>query len=399
MKTTKTINAVIREPWAATTEEIEKVWLVVNRLGDPSSLRGRADADLDKTGAAVIRNGVAVVSISGPLVRYAGLMTEISGATSYSRVAKDLGVAVRSPEVKKIILDINSGGGTVDGCQELADHILEARKVKPVVAYIGGTGCSAAYWLASACEKIYAAETSITGSIGVQLIVPPEEKDGSLAFLSSHSPNKNASPHKKEGKNEAQRIVDDLGEIFVSSVAANRGISKDDVLKNYGQGSVFVGPDALNRGLIDEISTMEKILTERKGKKLNAEEIKKEYPEAYTQIFGIGANSIDQEKIKSDAKIEAQKEERNRVAQILDLKGSQKSTREMISEGKSIGEAAIAFRKEELDNPKSASSGGLKDILEAERDLDPPGAGTDESGKGVNLDAALKLFEKSGGYN
>ena len=100
--------------------------MVVNRLGDPSSLRGRSDAELDKTGATVIRNGVAVVSVTGPLVRYAGLLSEISGATSYSRVAKDLGEALRSPKVKKIILDINSGGGTVDGCQELVEHILEA---------------------------------------------------------------------------------------------------------------------------------------------------------------------------------------------------------------------------------------------------------------------------------
>ena len=98
MKTTKTINAVIREPWAATSEEIEKVWMVVNRLGDPSSLRGRSDAELDKTEATLIRNGVAVVSITGPLVRYAGLLSEISGATSYSRVAKDLGEALRSPK-------------------------------------------------------------------------------------------------------------------------------------------------------------------------------------------------------------------------------------------------------------------------------------------------------------
>ena len=399
MKTTRTINAILGEPWAATSEEIEKVWMVVNRFGDPESLRGRSDAELDKTEATLIRNGVAVVSVTGPLVRYAGLLSEISGATSYSRVAKDLGEALRSPKVKKIILDINSGGGTVDGCQELVEHILEARKVKPVVAYIGGTGCSAAYWLASACEKIYAAETSITGSIGVQLIVPPEEKDGSLAFLSSHSPNKNASPHKDKGKAEAQRIVDDLGEIFVSSVATNRNISKEEVLKNYGQGSVFVGPDALKRGLIDEISGMEKLLLQEKGKDLNAEEIKKNHPKAYEEIFNLGAGSIDQKKLKSDAKVEAQKEERDRVAQILDLKGSQKSTREMITEGKSAGDAAIAFRKEELDKPSGASSGGLRDLLEAERDLNPPGAGSGQQSDEVSLDAALKLFEKSGGYN
>ena len=172
MKTTRTVNAVIREPWAATSEEIEKVWTVVNRCGDPVALRNRPDRELDNTVATVIRNGTAVISVRGPLIRYSGLFTEISGATSYSRVAKDLGEAVRNPGVQSILLDINSGGGTVDGCKELAGHILEARKSKPVRAYIGGIGCSAAYWLASACETISAAETSLTAVSYTHLTLP-----------------------------------------------------------------------------------------------------------------------------------------------------------------------------------------------------------------------------------
>jgi len=384
LKAPKTINAVISEPWAATSEEIHKVWMVVNRYGDPEALRNRSDVPLEDTMATVVRNGVAIVSVTGPLVRYSNLFTRISGATSYSQVAKDLGEAVRNPEVKSILLDINSGGGSVDGCQELSGHIQEARKTKPVNAYVGGTGCSAAYWLASACQKIYAAETSITGSIGVQLIVPPEEKDGSISFLSSHSPNKNATPHGEKGKTEAQRIVDDLGSIFVKSVAENRGITEDEVLKNYGQGSVFVGPDALKRGLIDEISTIEEILSEGEVKQVNAEEIKKQYPEAYNEIINLGANSIDQEKIKSAAVQGAQGKERERVSGILELEGSQETTKKMIAEGKSVGEAAVAFRKEEIQQRQAGGSQSedeqnkiaLQGIIRTEDELDAPsGAG------------------------
>ena len=399
MKTTRTVNAVIREPWAATSEEIEKVWTVVNRCGDPVALRNRPDRELDNTVATVIRNGTAVISVRGPLIRYSGLFTEISGATSYSRVAKDLGEAVRNPGVQSILLDINSGGGTVDGCKELAGHILEARKSKPVRAYIGGIGCSAAYWLASACETISAAETSLTGSIGVQMIVPPEEKDGSLSFLSSHSPNKNASPHGEKGKTETQRIVDDLGEIFVRSVAENRGITEEEVLKNYGQGSVFVGPDALKRGMIDDISTIEEILSTEEKTKVNAGKVKEEHPEAYTEIFNLGAQSIDQEKIRGEAVQESEKKERERVTGILELEGSQATTKQMIAEGRSVGEAAVAFRKEELkQGGTSPGAGALQQIIEAEDQLQAPSAAgpSEPQNEAEQAQADVAAMEKMG---
>ena len=392
---------MIREPWAATSEEIEKVWTVVNRCGDPVALRNRPDRELDNTVATVIRNGTAVISVRGPLIRYSGLFTEISGATSYSRVAKDLGEAVRNPGVQSILLDINSGGGTVDGCKELAGHILEARKSKPVRAYIGGIGCSAAYWLASACETISAAETSLTGSIGVQMIVPPEEKDGSLSFLSSHSPNKNASPHGEKGKTETQRIVDDLGEIFVRSVAENRGITEEEVLKNYGQGSVFVGPDALKRGMIDDISTIEEILSTEEKTKVNAGKVKEEHPEAYTEIFNLGAQSIDQEKIRGEAVQESEKKERERVTGILELEGSQATTKQMIAEGRSVGEAAVIFRKEEVAGRKTgaeAPGAGLQEIIDAENELNAPSAVV-TGGNEATVDSAILLFEKAGGLS
>ena len=390
---------MIREPWAATSEEIEKVWTVVNRCGDPVALRNRPDRELDNTVATVIRNGTAVISVRGPLIRYSGLFTEISGATSYSRVAKDLGEAVRNPGVQSILLDINSGGGTVDGCKELAGHILEARKSKPVRAYIGGIGCSAAYWLASACETISAAETSLTGSIGVQMIVPPEEKDGSLSFLSSHSPNKNASPHGEKGKTETQRIVDDLGEIFVRSVAENRGITEEEVLKNYGQGSVFVGPDALKRGMIDDISTIEEILSTEEKTKVNVGKVKEEHPEAYTEIFNLGAQSIDQEKIRVEAVQESEKKERERVTGILELEGSQATTKQMIAEGRSVGEAAVAFRKEELkQGGTSPGAGALQQIIEAEDQLQAPSAAgpSEPQNEAEQAQADVAAMEKMG---
>ena len=231
------------------------------------------------------------------------------------------------------------------------------------------------------------------------MIVPPEEKDGSLSFLSSHSPNKNASPHGEKGKTETQRIVDDLGEIFVRSVAENRGITEEEVLKNYGQGSVFVGPDALKRGMIDDISTIEEILSTEEKTKVNAGKIKEEHPEAYTEIFNLGAQSIDQEKIRGEAVQESEKKERERVTGILELEGSQATTKQMIAEGRSVGEAAVAFRKEELkQGGTSPGAGALQQIIEAEDQLQAPSAAgpSEPQNEAEQAQADVAAMEKMG---
>src|SRR5690606_15654470 len=140
---------------------------------------------------------------------------------------------------------------------ELADHIYSSRHLKPIYAYVGGLGASAAYWIASSCSKIFASETALLGSIGVQTLVRSKGKSGEISFVSSISPNKNRDPGTEQGAQEVQRTVDDLGAIFVQKVARNRGITPDAVLTRFGQGSIFIGEKSLEKGMIDEISSFE----------------------------------------------------------------------------------------------------------------------------------------------
>ena len=362
------ISAVLNEPWAATSEEIEKVWTVVNRLGDPEMLRSKMDRPLEQTRHTDIRNGVAIISVQGPLVRYAGVTSNISGATSYDALAKDITKAYENEGINTIILEIDSGGGTVTSCAELASHIHKLRirknskyKAPKIIAYVDGQCCSAAYWLASACSKIYASQTAIIGSIGVQMI-SPDDDEGGVKFLSSQSPNKNSSASSKEGKKERQRIVDYLGEVFVDAVAQHRGVTREFVLENYGQGSVFIAKDALNRGLIDEITTMEKLIGE--SMELNAKDIREKYPEAHQEIFEEGAASVNFKTIE----IEATQSEKERILGILALKGKESLSMEFIKNGSSVGDAAIAFRKDEVANGRDI----LTQMGQADDELNAP---------------------------
>ncbi|HYX35310.1 MAG TPA: S49 family peptidase [Oligoflexus sp.] len=204
-----------------------------------------------------MRDGVGIIPISGPTFKRANLFTEVCGATSYEIVLRDLQALIDNPSVKAILLSIDSPGGEANGISELAEHVYAARGRKPIHAYIGGMGASAAYWLASAADKIFAEETAFVGSIGAQVVVRSRNNSGELKFVSSVSPNKNQDPATDAGATEIQRMVDGLGSIFVQKVARNRALSPETVLEKFGQGSLYIGNSALERGMIDSINSFE----------------------------------------------------------------------------------------------------------------------------------------------
>ncbi len=218
--------------------------------------------DMKDANAVSIRDGVAVIKVSGPLFRYANLMTRICGATSYELLAQDFSKAVQNPNIKGILLDIDSPGGEVNGCSELSDMIYQARGTKPIIAYASGACCSGAYWIASACDKILAADTAILGSIGVVSIFEKDDEDKTIEIVSSQSPNKRPDINTEEGKAKIQARVDELAEVFIAKVARNRGISEDDVVNNFGAGDVSVGQHAVRNGLADGLSSFEAIITD-----------------------------------------------------------------------------------------------------------------------------------------
>lgn len=257
----------------------------------PEAIAREMGREMKDTNAASIRDGVAVIKVSGPLFRYANLMTRICGATSYELLAQDFNKAIQSPQIKGILLDIDSPGGEVNGCSELSDMIYQARGKKPIVAYASGACCSGAYWIASACDKILAADTAILGSIGVVSIFEKDDEDKTIEIVSSQSPNKRPDISTEEGKAKIQARVDELADVFIGKVARNRGITAEDVVKNFGAGDVSVGANAVNNGLADGLSSFEEIITNFNKENtvmnttLSAEDIKSAERERMSQVF------------------------------------------------------------------------------------------------------------------
>lgn len=113
----------------------------------PEAIAREMGKEMKNTNAVSIRDGFAVIKVSGPLFRYANMFTRICGATSYELLAQDFNKALQDVNIKGILLDVDSPGGEVNGCSEIADMIYQARGTKPIIAYASGACCSGAYWL------------------------------------------------------------------------------------------------------------------------------------------------------------------------------------------------------------------------------------------------------------
>lgn len=177
--------------------------------------------------------------------------------SDYLRISAQIAEMNMDPEVLRILLDINSPGGMISGAIECASII--AKSEKPVDSYIEGTGCSAAYLLASATKRIYISPASEAGSIGLQ--ASWTNYDGLLGklginkvyFHSKYSSKKNMSPSTKEGAAAVQKLLDDTWDIFAGAIAKNRNITVDELVERYGQGEVFMAAESKERGLVDGI--------------------------------------------------------------------------------------------------------------------------------------------------
>ncbi len=180
--------------------------------------------------------------------------------TSYERIRSQLHSALNDPSISEIVLDINSGGGHASGCKELADYIYQSRETKPITAIVNFNAFSAAYFIASACSKIVASQTSGVGSIGVimeHLDTSKLEEIMGVKFTALYrGDNKNNGTSHAALSESAltmfNKMLDDMYETFISSVAEYRGLKQQAVIDT--QAGLYFGADAISAGLADEVS-------------------------------------------------------------------------------------------------------------------------------------------------
>lgn len=213
--------------------------------------------DFDRAYAVVA--GVAVIPISGTLVHKSGYLQPMCGMTGYDGIRANLSMALEDPGVKAIMLDIDSGGGEVAGCFDLVDAIYNARGIKPIWAILSESAYSAAYAIASAADKITVPRTGGTGSVGVICahvdFSRALEKEGITVTMIHYGARKadgsEYSPLSKEALARYQADVDEMGELFVETVARNRGMPAARVRAT--QATTFLGAAGVAIGFADAV--------------------------------------------------------------------------------------------------------------------------------------------------
>ena len=203
----------------------------------------------DADGFGLDGNRIAVIDVTGVIL-------------SPETVSGQLRKFGDDASVKAILLHINSPGGDAAASQELYHDVLRVRqeKHKKVIADIESVGASGAYYVASACDTIYANDASVVGSIGVimewtnygDLLRWAKLKNVTIhagELKDAGDPSRDLTP-----KEEAyfQSLVDNMYGQFVHDVATARHTSEDKI-RPLATGQVWTGQQALPLGLIDKV--------------------------------------------------------------------------------------------------------------------------------------------------
>ena len=309
------------------------------------SLSTRSEKPLNNSRSVSIRDGTAIIPIHGVITARTTLFSLFAGGTSLEDLAKDFSEALNNNEVTSILFDIDSPGGVAVGPYEMAEMIFKGRsdksQTKPIYSYIGRNGSSAAYWLASATEKIFVNPSALVGSIGVVTTIPVQEQpdmDGykNIEIVSSNANLKRPDPKTKEGLAEIRRELDDLESTFIESIAKYRSITPEIIKADFGGGGVVIGRQAVKRNMADALGTYEEVLgllnqqnqsitinnqimsnkenqtnADISKKEITADYIKKEFPDVTNTIIQEVSSDI-----KKEAFADGAKHERDRILAI-----------------------------------------------------------------------------------
>lgn len=182
--------------------------------------------------------GIAVIPVAGMLVNKTGSLHPYCGMTGYDGLRELVGLAERDPDVRGILLDVESGGGEVDGCFDLVDYLWSVRQRIPLWSACTARAYSAAYAIASQGERVWVPAVGGTGSVGVVCMHVDVsrlwDKEGVTVTLV------HAGEHKVDGhpyaalppevRAEWEAEMEAMRRQFADRVARGRGLTAEAVL-------------------------------------------------------------------------------------------------------------------------------------------------------------------------
>jgi protease IV len=206
-------------------------------------------------GPALFGARVAIVELEGVIV-------------DVDDIVRDLKAHRENPGVKAVVMRINSPGGVVAPTQELHDAVLRLRQAgKPVVASLGAVAASGGYYVAVACDQVFANPGTLTGSIGVIMQLANFEQlmkkvgvDYVVVKAGQFKDIGNVGrPMTPDERRVMQALLDDVHGQFIGAVAAGRKLPREEV-QRFADGRVFSGVQAKELKMVDTLGGLEEAI-------------------------------------------------------------------------------------------------------------------------------------------
>jgi len=259
------VSGITNTAWAIMPAKMDEIMcLVENRIagidaGDFQAGSKRTRSQFAKT---------AILPLYGVMSQKMNMMTQFSGGTSTEIFGNWFDDAMADDSVGRVVIDVDSPGGSVYGIAELSRKIFRARGTKPVIAVANSLMASAAYWVASAADEIHVTPGGEVGSVGVIAVhvdkSEANKQDGyKVSYITAgkyKAEGNSDEPLSEEAQGYMQKRVDEYYSMFVSDVARNRGLSTDAVIASFGQGRVVGADEAIKNKMANKKSTFEFVL-------------------------------------------------------------------------------------------------------------------------------------------
>lgn len=285
MRLLRLLTAFAATPWAMSPDRLEAAIAVLNEAanrGHDVQVRAEVETEAPRPSASLFaldgkpagsgtqQSVVAVIPVWGVISHRAHMVDDICGpgGTSTEKLSRAVNSAIADPNVKAIVFDVDSPGGSVFGVQEVADEIFKARGTKPILANANSLAASAAYWIATAADELYVTPSGEVGSIGVYAahvdVSKAQELKGLKTTLVSAGKYKIEGhpygPLEEEAATQMQARVNDYYDAFTKAVGKFRGVGVDAVRGGFGEGRTVGAKQAVTEGMANGVETLQETI-------------------------------------------------------------------------------------------------------------------------------------------
>ena len=234
------------------------IWMMASTIACTKVVSDHLDSALgygDISASEISTDTIAVIHLTGEIAYD-------NSECSPEGLKMLLDAAENNSHIKAIVLRVDSGGGTATAGEEMATYVKQCEL--PIVVSSTSINASAAYEISSQADYIFVAKSTAIGSIGTAIefvdLSGLYEKLGINFETIVSSDSKDSSygnrPLTDEERDYYQRMIDQINDTFIQTVAEGRNMSVSEV-NALATGLTFTGIDSIGNGLADELGTLE----------------------------------------------------------------------------------------------------------------------------------------------